>query len=546
MGGGLEIILDLDNFGDAIPLGNALAIADGNARTMWFQHRRINRQVDVLSQMTLDLGAVYWVDLIRLVGDIISASGAYSRFNIDAYEVLTSDGSLAPDGTWLWHKQFAGRASNENRRLAMADHHFALTRTRYVRLSWVFWDAACAAACIDCGTTPPCQFWAYTREFQVYGEGYPAMVTFRSPLIDLSGDKLLSTLRWKAEAPPGTHVEVRSRTGDKLIQHVTYYDKDGKEVTEKKWNKLIPSFRGSVDTTSIVGDDWSPWSSPYLTPGQPFQSPSPRRYLELEARLISDTPDAAASLDWLAVEFSEPLAESVVGEIFPAEAEPGASTEFSYFLKAPATGSGFDRLSIEASTPLRFVGAALDDVRTAAEVQPNGKGFQVLFSRPVRQGELVEVRFDATIFLPATRFEAFLEDSRQNVRQRVEPGDATGQVESSTDVVRLPLASDLLVSLSLNSRAITPNGDRINDELRIAFALVNVLEARPLRLDLFDLSGRLVWEEEKEGLAGAQEFAWDGRDEGGALVPPGMYILRLKVEGDARTETVSRLVSVVY
>lgn len=548
-GGGLEIILDVDNFGDAIPLGNALAIADGNARTMWFQHRRINRQVDVISQMTLDLGAVYWVDLVRLVGDIISSIGAYSRFNIDAYEVLTSDGSLAPDGTWLWHKQFAGRASNENHRLAMADHYFALTRTRYVRLSWVFWDAACAAACVGCGITPPCQFWAYTREFQVYGEGYPARVTFRSPLIDLSGDKQLNTIRWEAEAPPGTHVEVRSRTGDELIQHVTYYDKDGKEVTEKKWNKLIPSFRGPVDTTSIVGDDWSPWSNTYLTPGQPFQSPSPRRYLELEVVLASEIPQQTAILDYLEVEFSEPLAARTAGEIFPVEVLPGKTEEFSYFMRCGQTvGEGFDRLKVAASTPVRFRSAWLEGASVEAVVETSAAGFQITLPRSVHSGELVELRFDSAIFLQSTLFDVFLSSSQRagEVEQRVEPGNATEQVESNTNVVRLPVSRGLLTNIALTSLTLTPNGDGRNDVLSISAALVNVLEARPLRLRVFDLSGRLLAETEQEVRAGRQEFTWDGYGADHRLVPPGLYMVQLQAKGDAHVETFQRVVSVVY
>lgn len=140
----------------------------------------------------------------------------------------------------------------------------------------------------------------------------------------------------------------------------------------------------------------------------------------------------------------------------------------------------------------------------------------------------------------------FLEDSQQGGRQRVDPGDVTERVASSTDVVRLPMRSGLFADLEITPQILTLNGDGINDELRLAFSLVNVLEGRPLRLQLFDLSGRQVWEEEKVGLAGPQEFVWGGRDERGALAPPGVYILRLAVEGDARSETASRLVGVVY
>ena len=66
------------------------------------RNRRINRPVDVISRMTLDLGAVYWVDLVRIVGNFLSRPGQF-RFNFDRYEVLTSDGVTGAE----WHADMA-------------------------------------------------------------------------------------------------------------------------------------------------------------------------------------------------------------------------------------------------------------------------------------------------------------------------------------------------------------------------------------------------------------------------------------------------------
>ena len=93
---------------------------------------------------------------------------------------------------------------------------------------------------------------------------------------------------------------------------------------------------------------------------------------------------------------------------------------------------------------------------------------------------------------------------------------------------------------------LTPNGDGIGDRLFINLNLINVLEHRPLNLELFDLAGRRVRQISGQVLAGAQELVWAGRDQSGDLVPPGHYFLRLKVESDARSQSVSRMVSIVY
>lgn len=549
-GGGVDIVVEVEGGErDVIPLGNALELADGLLNTSWLYGRASRGVNDINARITLDLGAVYQVDLVRLVSAAVLFQQYGTRwFDFKFYEVLTADGSLAPDGTLLWQKHFSGTSTLTNIRQGLADHSFALTPARYVRIAWKYWDAACAVA-LGGGqgaTTQGCHAGGITEEIQVFGEGYPLEVRMISPIIDLGGSKKVDALNWQASTPPGTALEIRSRSGDDLKEQITYRDKNGKEVTQKKWEKLISSFRGPVDTTDVIGEGWSSWSRIYPHSGSVFQSPSPRRYLELEARLKSQNPQAVASLDWLAVDYSEPLADKVVGEVWPARVQPGAWTEFVYYLRAQGTTVGFDQVALQASVPLRFGSAHLEGAEVGAVVDSSSGSFRVQLPRAVRRGELVELRFGGAVYLDATRIEAFVADSHLQGSQQVEAGDAETQVDSQTDVVRLPVGESLLANIALGSAVLTPNGDGINDELRVGFDLVNVLEARPLRLHLFDLSGRLVRQVEVLGAAGAQRLQWDGTDAQGDQVPPGIYLLRLEVEGDARSEGISRVVQVVY
>ena len=285
----------------------------------------------------------------------------------------------------------------------------------------------------------------------------------------------------------------------------------------------------------------------YERTGAAFQSPSLRRYVELEALLVSEDPQQAVALDWLSLDFSDPLAQEVMGDIFPVEVAPGVEREFSYFVRAPTT-TGFDQLVLEASTPMRLVEARVADEVVETEVEELAQGFRVHFPQRVRSRQLVELRFAAAVFVQATRFDAFLEDSRtgEGVRQRIEAGDANVLVESSTTAVRLPLAVGLFSNFLLNAQTITPNDDGINDQLVARLTLVNVLERRPLRLSVYDLAGRLVQMVSNGVVAGPQELVWDGRDGSGRLVPPGTYVVSLDVTGDALAQRVSRVVGVVY
>ena len=546
-GGDLEIIVDIDGFGDAASFANSLPLADGRF-SLWTENRRINRPVDVISRMTLDLGAVYWVDLVRIVGNFLSRPGQF-RFNFDRYEVLTSDGSLAPNGTRIWHRQFAGKATTANRQLGIANHHFAPIRTRYVRVEWVFWDAACAAACVGCGIVPPCQFWGGTRELQVFGEGYPQRVMLHSPLIDLGGDKQVHAVRWQADAPAGTRVEVRSRTGNDLQMDITYHDKNGRVVTERKYNKLIPSFKGRIDTALSPGANWSPWSKLYLQPGEPFASPSPRQYAELDVALVSERPNVGAALDWLEIEFGDPVAQEVVGEIFPVEVQPGERTEFAYYIRPQqVAGRGFDHLEVESSAPIEFVEVLVEGEVVEATPTPTEGGVAIALAAPVKSRQLVELRFAGTVFVDATRFDAFIAQGPADalLRQRVDVGDAYAEVASSTNAVRLPVGARLLANVAMGPLALTPNDDGINDELRVEFDLVNVLAARRIGLRIFDLAGRLVWVREEEGEAGGRVWVWDGRGSRGAKVMLGLYVAELRVEGDEESYSRRRVVAVAY
>jgi hypothetical protein len=140
----------------------------------------------------------------------------------------------------------------------------------------------------------------------MYGSGFPIKAEFRSPLINLGGTKNLHTVEWDGDVPLGTRIEIRSWTGNEVVPDYVFFDKNGKTVTEKRHFKLIPRFRGAIDTLTTPGGDWGLWSNAYSTSGEQFLSPSPRQFMELNVQLTSDEGVSGASLDWLGVNFTAP------------------------------------------------------------------------------------------------------------------------------------------------------------------------------------------------------------------------------------------------
>ncbi len=561
-GGTIDININLAN-SESQPLGNAISLVDGDLYQRWRAGTASRGLNDILAHMILDLGAVYWVDQVRIIGGVVVRSGfgggittrhyiSKRRWDFRFYEFMTSDGSIAPDGSRIYTKHFSGASPSSETSRGLVDHHFERIPTRYVRIFWKYWDTSCfslfsAGENSAAGTIPGCAAGGTTDEIQIFGEGYPQQVRFTSPLIDLDSGRNLNSVEWGGDIPPGTRVEIRTRTGNEVNEVYTFYDKNGKQVTQKRYDKLIPSFRGAIDTSITPGDDWSPWSNIYAASGDPFQSPSPRRYMEMDVHLVSNSPDVSATLDYLAVNYTQPLARRAVGEITPRQAMPGEETEFTYYLR-PEDTVGFDRIAVESTSPARFVDVSLNGATLRAQADTTETGFLVHLPNRIRRDELLELRFTSSVFLQSTRFDVFLQDSRQDdsVRQRVDPGDASEAIESSTNVVSLPVSRSLLANVTLSARTITPNGDSVNDALQVDVDLVNVLEERPLSLQIYDLAGTVRYENVLDGLAGQQSLRWDGVDQYNQRVEPGLYLLRISVQGDAGEESLQHIISVAY
>jgi len=166
---------------------------------------------------------------------------------------------------------------------------------------------------------------------------------------------------------------------------------------------------------------------------------------------------------------------------------------------------------------------------------------------------LVEVQFSSQSFRQGIEFASFVRstDSDEGVFQRVDTAakDATELVDSSTARVSLMALQGALIQDVEMGAVLTPNGDGINDELQVRFALLKVLEERPLGVEFYDLSGRLMGRAAgggEMGKVGSQAFTWDGRDLSGQVVPPGVYLCRIKVEADDQDSQLMRLVHVAY
>jgi hypothetical protein len=389
-------------------------------------------------------------------------------------------------------------------------------------------------------------------EFMLFSPGYPAQVTLQSAFIDLgqiAGDgrpKVIKHIAWDADLPPRTQLQLRSRSGNALAPVYIFYNKIGEEVTEEKWISSPKVLRGAIDTALVVGEDWDAWSNVYQFSREAFKSQSPRRFVQLELILSTDDPENAATVNSLAIEFDAALVSQARGRVEPRSARPNEETRFTYTLlpSAGAGDDGFDlmRFNLPGQVDLQTV-SVQTGTALSASIALRGDSLLVALPEPIRD-DSVRVSFTTRLVRNATLFALDLGSSgHPNLWQSVEP------VTRRANIVMLPAltgSTRLIDDLSISSPVLTPNGDGVNDQIRISFVAFKI-EGRIPRARIYDLAGRLVATLPASTIDGAAHtFTWSGRNPAGHAVRPGAYLLHLDLGADAGEDTVLRSIAVAY
>ena len=546
-------------------------------------------QKALVPEVVVDLGSSFWISSLRI---LMNLRGAGHNYTFGNFQLDFSDGSRQVDGSpnWVTGKRIeqvpvaklrgrrgeGGRFYEVHRTQMEAERHSfaAPLQARYFRIVY--------ERGVNIVNFP-------ITELQMYGDGFQPRVSLESPLIDQGGARTLTSIEWDADTPPGTRVFLQTRTSSTKSEVNHYFNGLGEEVTAERYDKLkepnpkveLPpnTLRGDIVIEEVMGSDASSWSEPYRVSGSRITSPSPRNFVQMRATLVSDSPEAAAALRSVRLKYSEPLAERFLGEVTPARVESLAvDWPFSLYVRpdfgrgnpgldgllltAPDGMSleGFSRILAGAEQDLLAEGGLSSPFAIDGAVRLDTSEDSLLVAFPLIEPEegieVLRLDFTGRLFSVGGQVQAFARfaGGGETVWQQVDGGDAARGVDSnSLVVVGVQQRRQLMTAFDILPPVFTPNSDGVNDELVLRFAVVLVGASRAVEVSVHDLSGRPVRTLRKRGEVGAGEYElkWDGEDEAGRCVPPGMYVLRFHVEADDKgadldQSDVIRTVAVVY
>jgi hypothetical protein len=484
------------------------------------------------NQLEVDLGAKYWLDRIRMVA---------LHKPMRAYQVLLSDGSFDPSGERLWN-ELDERANRE--RYLQLQEGFPLQEVRYIQIRAL----QLLGTETEAGTL---------AELQAYGEGYVSEIELTSPVIKLGASRMFTSLSWDGEAPNETRIDIRTRAGDDLTILHRYFDRWGREISQEAWEAARDEFRGRVEEVELPGPRWSSYSELYRESGEMFRSPSPRRFALVNVRLRTTNPQRRALIRRLRIGLAPPLVDQTFAEITPSrDVEPGVDTEFTMYLRPQfASGDpGFDGIGLRSTStaPVELLGLRVaserllsfgtgQDLLEASNIESVDGGVDITLPEAERRsGRIYELRFRTQVFLSGTTFQALLSlASRPGVVQQASDGDAVDFVQSQTLVALSQLRPGrLLDALQIEPPVFTPNGDGINDNTIVGIDVFQVRGSNArIGVEVFDLTGARVRDlsQTAPSPSGRHQILWDGRDDGGRLVAPGIYVVRAAIDVDAST-----------
>ena len=486
-------------FGENLALGQLAARSepyDGRSNTAW----NIN-DAQLNDGASVDLVERRLVTGVRVLTEGENAED-YAENSVKGYAVQVSD-----DG-FLWTEVAVIQNIDQPEQFERTSLFFEPVSTRFVRV-------------VIAQVLPLTR--AGIAEIQIIGAGHALSGSYTSPAHDLGRAvrKNFGQVQWWGDIPEGTTLSLQFR---------------------------------SADTDDP--DAWSPWSFPLSDAVAELDVPEPRQFVQYRVSMASESDLISPRLDSLKFEFTDTFpVSSSMASVEPNLAALGRDTTFTYTLDLDfnAGDTGVGRVEID-------VPSLPTDVDITAPVQVSetvlfGDKIEVNFNETWNSDGQLTMRFGARLLSNAFTFSTRL--FAPNSDEPLHSGEDT-RLNRSWTVRAGEVQGPLLSGIKVNPSVFSPNGDTRFDDTVVEFTLSRVSEPQNVQISILDLSGRLIRDLDGGLLTGGQYLRpprgvatdepgfWNGKDDEGNTVPPGIYLVRVKAVLEREEEVRVRPVAVAY
>ena len=367
---------------------------------------------------------------------------------------------------------------------------------------------------------------AVIAEIQILGAGNALNGTYISPALDLgrSARKNFGTVRWWGEVPEGTTLSLQFR---------------------------------SADTDNA--DAWSPWTTATADSVTELQVPEPRELLQYRVNMTAEIDQIAPRLDSIKFEFTDTFAVSnAMASVEPNLVPLGKDTTFTYTLDLDFNAGDAGVRTVEIDVPSL---PTINQISVPAGVQsPDavlfGDRILLTFPETWNTDGALGVEFTARLLSNAFTFSTKLLAPNSDERIHIDEDTRLGR---SWTVRATEVRGALLSGIKVNPTVFSPNNDNNNDDTVVEFTLSRVSEPQEVRISILDLGGRLIRDLGGGLVTGGQYLRpptpldasdepgfWNGKDNEGNTVPPGIYLVRVKAVLEREEEIRVRPVAVAY
>jgi hypothetical protein len=250
------------------------------------------------------------------------------------------------------------------------------------------------------------------------------------------------------------------------------------------------------------------------------------------------------------------VADSITALITPPDVPVLTPANLTYNLQMAfsATSLGVDTIIIKTPSPSLVKSVSLNGVPLAYSFIPAPDQMTIALPQTLTTNGTLSIHFTTKLLRPGSFPGTVVNRISSWNPQSVDPVKTAGGDGWTVTTSGIPSAP--LVDVRVDPNPFTPNGDGRNDATVIDFSVANMEQAKPLRIIIYDLSGKLVRTVVSttsatnpflgDPRAGGKGFLWDGKNDNGTLVRPGVYLLSVSLDSDGNGTQVTKTIIVAY